>query len=201
MHRQVISPLSPPTYGVWLGVRGFLVDGKSDQAVAQMKTVRIYPQARAGDPPTMTFMNGSGKMIDTIFPDTYEYFESLTGLIEKEPLDLVPPTDRFLPASIGIEKDKSFTPDPKMKQLLAEAARVGAAVARANTFASRDPVARVYADRRWEWAFVEAAPHGMRKVMSTSTIALHGTMQPPAITTTPKTAHFHYSRNRNLETA
>jgi hypothetical protein len=44
------------TYGVWLGVRGFLVDGKSDQAVAQMKTVRIYPLTRAGDPPAMTFL-------------------------------------------------------------------------------------------------------------------------------------------------
>ena len=35
------------TYGVWLGVRGFLVDGKPDEAVEQMKTVRIYPLARA----------------------------------------------------------------------------------------------------------------------------------------------------------
>jgi hypothetical protein len=58
-----------PTYGVWLGVRGFLVDGKPDQAVAQMKTVGIYPLARAGDPPLMTFLNGSDKAIDTIFPN------------------------------------------------------------------------------------------------------------------------------------
>jgi hypothetical protein len=143
-----------PTYGVWLGVRGFLVDGKSDQAVAQMKTVRIYPLARSGDPPAMTFLSGSGKAIDTIFPDTYEYFESLAALVEKEPVDVIPPSDRFLLASIGIEKGKSFTPDTKTKQLLAEAAGVGAAMARANTFASRDPMAQVYPDRRWEWAFV-----------------------------------------------
>jgi hypothetical protein len=143
-----------PTYGVWLGVRGFLVNGKSDQAVAQMKTIRIYPLARAEDPPAMTFLNGSGKAINTIFPDTYEYFESLATLVEKEPVDAIPSSDRFLLASIGIEKNKSFTPDTKTKQLLAEAARVGAAMARANTFASRDPMAKVYPDRRWEWAFV-----------------------------------------------
>jgi hypothetical protein len=143
-----------PTYGVWLGVRGFLVDGKSDRAVGQMKTVRIYPLARAGDPPAMTFLNGSGKAIDTIFPDTYEYFESLAALVEKEPVDVIPLSDRFLLASIGIAKGKSFTPDTRTKRLLAEAARAGAAIARANTFASRDPMAHVYPDRRWEWAFV-----------------------------------------------
>jgi hypothetical protein len=102
----------------------------------------------------MTFLNGSGKAIDTIFPDTYEYFLSLAALVEKEPVDAIPPSDRFLLESIGIEKGKPFAPDTSTKELLAEAARVGAAMARANTFASRDPMAKVYPDRRWEWAFV-----------------------------------------------
>ena len=75
-----------PTYGVWFGVRGFLVKGKPDQAVVLMKTMRIYPLARASDPDAMIFLNGSGKSIDTIFPDTYEYFESLAVLVEKEPV-------------------------------------------------------------------------------------------------------------------
>jgi hypothetical protein len=143
-----------PTYGVWFGVRGFLVNGKTDQALALMKSVRIYPLTRASSPPAMTFLNGSGKAIDTIFPDNYEYFESLAALVEKEPVDIVAPADRFLLASIGIEKGKPFTPDTQTKQLLSEAARAGAAMARANTFASRDSTARVYSDRRWEWAFV-----------------------------------------------
>jgi hypothetical protein len=143
-----------PTYGVWFGVRSFLVNGRADQAGALMKTIRIYPLVRAGDPEAMIFLNGSGNAIDTIFPDTYEYFESLAALVEKEPVNVILPSDRFLLATIGIEKGKSFTPDPKTKQLLAEAARAGAALARANTFASRDPRARVYPDRRWEWAFV-----------------------------------------------
>jgi hypothetical protein len=143
-----------PTYGVWFGVRAFLVNGKADKAVALMKTIKIYPLAKAGNPPAMTFLNGSGKPIDTIFPDTYEYFESLAALVDREPADAIPPSDRFLLASIGIEKGKAFTPDDKTRQLLAEAARAGAAMARANTFASRDPMARVYPNRRWEWAFV-----------------------------------------------
>jgi hypothetical protein len=143
-----------PTYGVWFGVRGFLVNGKSDQAVALMKTTKIYPLSKATDAPAMIFLNGSGKTIDTIFPDNYEYFESLAAVVENQPVDAITPSDRFLLASIGIEKGKPFNPDTKTQQLLAEAARVGAAMARANTFASLDPAARVYPDRRWEWAFV-----------------------------------------------
>jgi hypothetical protein len=135
-------------------VRGFLVDGKSDQAVALMKTAKIYALAESATPPAMTFLNSSGKPIDTIFPENYEYFESLAALVEREPVDAISPSDRFLLASIGIEKGKPFAPDTSTKQLLTEAARAGAAMARANTFASRDPSAKVYPDRRWEWAFV-----------------------------------------------
>lgn len=142
--------------------------------------MRIYPLAAAGDPPAMSFLNGSGKAIDTIFPDTYEYFESLAALVEKEPVDVIPPSDRFLVASIGIEKGKSFTPDAKQRQLLSEAARAGAAMARANTFASRDPTVKVYPDRRWGWAFVGGSATWIRKATSTSTIALPGTTPPPA---------------------
>jgi hypothetical protein len=150
-----------PTYGVWFGVRGFLVNGRSDKAVALMRAIKIYPLPSAGDPAAMIFLNGSGKAIDTIFPDTYEYFESLAEFVEREPVDAIAPSDRFLLASIGIERGKAFAPDEKTKQLLAEAARAGSAMARANTFASRDPAPLVYPDRRWEWAFVGAALRGM----------------------------------------
>lgn len=143
-----------PTYGVWLGVRGLLVEGKTVPAVALMKRMRTYPLGKASAPPAMVFLNGSGKAIDTTFPDTFAYFESLATLVDDEPDDAIPPSDRFLLASIGIEKGKVFAPDRKTRKLLAEAVRAGAAVARANTFASRDPTARVYPDRRWEWAFV-----------------------------------------------
>jgi hypothetical protein len=119
-----------------------------------MKSLKIYALARAGDPPAMTFVNGSGKAIDTIFPDTYEYFEGLAAVVEREPVDAIPPSDRFLLASIGIEKGKPFRPAAGTQALLAEAARAGAAMARANTFASRDPMAQVYPNRRWEWAVV-----------------------------------------------
>jgi hypothetical protein len=41
--------------------------------------------------------------------------------------------------SIGIEKGKPFAPDEKRRALLEEAAKVATAIARANSFASREP--------------------------------------------------------------
>jgi hypothetical protein len=99
-------------------------------------------------------LNGSGQPIDTIYPDTYAFFESLAALVEQEPVDAIPSSDRFYLASIGIEKGKPFNPDAKTKQLLAEAARAGAAMARVNAYATRDSEAPVYPDRRWEWVFL-----------------------------------------------
>ena len=170
-----------PTYGVWFGVRGFLVNGMGDQAVALMKTAKIYPLAKATDPPTMIFLNGSGKPIDTIFPDNYEYFERLAAVVEKEPADAIPPSDRFLLASIGIEKGKPFAPDADTKQLLVEAARLGAAW--------REPTHSHLAIIPQRVSILigagsghssAAAQPGMRRATSTLTTAPHGTTPPPA---------------------
>jgi hypothetical protein len=76
-------------------VRGFLVDGKTDKAVALMKTANIYLLKDAVNPPEITFVNGSGKPIDTIFTDNYTYFEGLAKLVEEEQVDAVPPSECF----------------------------------------------------------------------------------------------------------
>jgi hypothetical protein len=142
------------TYGVWLGVRGFLVDGKPDKPVALMKSIKIYPLSKASHPPAMSFINGSGRDIDTVFPDTYAFFEDLAQLVEQEPTDLLSPNERFELASIGIEKGKPFHPDADQKAQLISAVRLASAIARANTFASNDPARLIYPDRRWEWLFI-----------------------------------------------
>ena len=121
-----------PTYTVGFGVRGFKVDGKTDQAVALMKQIKVYPLAKASNPPTMEFLNGSGKAIDTIHPDTFAFFEMLAQLVNEEPAEVFTPLERFHMQAIGIEKGKPFNPDAKTKALLSEAARTGSAMARAN---------------------------------------------------------------------
>ena len=146
--------LRPRAYRASLGVRGFLVDGKTDHAVTLMKSTRAYPLRDAAAPPPMAFVDGSRQEIDTIFADNYLYFEGLAELIASEPEDAVSAPERFALASIGIEKYKPYKPNAERRALLADAARVGSAMARVNTFTSNDPERIVYSDRKWEWLFI-----------------------------------------------
>jgi hypothetical protein len=145
-----------PTYSVTVAMRGFQVDGKTDQAVSLMKQTKVYPLAKASSPPPMEFMNGSGKDIDTLFPDNFRFFELLAMLVDEEPLESFGPLERSMMQAIGIEKGKAFQPDEKTKAILSEAARLGGAMARANTYASSAPGIYYYPDRKWQ-----AVPQGM----------------------------------------
>ncbi len=94
-------------------------------------------------------------------PDTFAFFEMLAQLVTDEPADIFTPLERFYMQAIGIEKGKPFHPAPKDKALLAEAARVGAAMARANSFASSDPDTYYYQDRKWQ--YVGNVPYDFKK--------------------------------------
>ncbi|MFZ0870802.1 MAG: hypothetical protein WAM90_08750 [Rhodanobacter sp.] len=87
--------------------------------------------------------------IDTLFLDNFHHFELLAMLVDEEPLDNFDPMDRSMMQSTGIEKGKPFNPDTKMKTLLTEAARLGGAMARANTGKSTSG-AYFYTDRQWQ---------------------------------------------------
>src|SRR5262245_25897726 len=126
-----------PTYSVTFAVRGFQEEGKTAPAVALMKQIKIYPLSKAASPPPMQFLNGSHQQIDTLFPDSERFFDLLAMQVEEEPADVFGPLERFQMQAIGIEKGKPFKPDTKNRALLAEAARIGGAMARANTYASQ----------------------------------------------------------------
>ena len=138
-----------PTYSVAVAMRGFQVDNKTDQAVALMKQTKVYPLSKAASPPPMEFMNGSNKDIDTLFPDNLRYFELLAMLVNEEPRELFDPLERWQMQAIGIENGKPFNPDEKTKALLSEAARIGGAIARANTYGT-PPGGYYYPDRKWQ---------------------------------------------------
>jgi hypothetical protein len=141
------------TFRVVLGVRGFQVEGKTDHAVGLMKSTRIYPLKSAKSPPATTCFNGSRQRIDTIFPDTFAYYEALAEIVAYEP-DRLTTEDWFRLAAIGIKKGKPFAPDAQRKALLAQAATLGGAMARANSFTSTDPARIAIPGRRWEWLFI-----------------------------------------------
>ena len=130
------------TFGNWVALRGFQVDGDPKPAVKTFKrTWRVYPLARAKNPPKMKFVNKSGVFMNTVSPTGFGAFEDMAELVQEEPNTAVDPETLGLLASIGIQKGTRFAPDARMKKILSEAAVVGNATARAIVFKGRDPVA------------------------------------------------------------
>lgn len=136
------------TYSAMFAMRGFQVDGKTDEAVALMKQTKVYPLAKTSSPLPMEFINGSKQHIDTLFPDNFHFFELLAKLVDEEPREVFGPLERSQMQTIGVEKGKPFIPDGKMKALLNEAAQLGGAMARANTYGP--PISYFYPDRKWQ---------------------------------------------------
>ena len=138
-----------------LVLRGFLKDGRPDAAVADFTDgLRVYPLSSAATPPAMEFISVSGLVLNTIHASTSAFFEEVAAVIAREPVDCFDPELRGLAASIGIRKDRPFAPDARMSGILADAAAVGNATARAIVFDTRDPEAFIYPDSAWKTAFV-----------------------------------------------
>ena len=105
-----------PSYVNWVALRGFLVDGKSDTATKMWKEgLKIYPLSKADAPPSMEFINGSGKTFNTIHANNFQFYEELNHIVQREPIELFSPEIRGQFASIGIQKGKPFNPDQRMK--------------------------------------------------------------------------------------
>jgi len=175
------------TCGNFMFFRGFIVDGDLRPAVENAKQhFRVYPLARAADPPAMAFVNISGVAFNTIFASDASFFEQVAAVVRDEPLDAVDPETRGLLASIGIRKDTPFAPDARMQGILAEAAAVGNATARAITFSTRDPDAYLYPKSPWKvlWIGNDPAysPGGMLNLDARTLYSYCGLGVSPALT-------------------
>ncbi len=74
---QGYYPVKSSTYGVFVFLRAFLVEGKTDPGVELLEKSRIYPLSKAENPPAMEFPNASGVPMAGDFPRGFEYFERL----------------------------------------------------------------------------------------------------------------------------
>jgi hypothetical protein len=139
----------------WVALRGFLVDGKPNAATKMWKEgLKIYPLAKAANPPEMEFIRGSKKSFNTIHANDYEFFEELHTVIDREPIEMLDPELRGLFSSIGIQKGKPFAPDARMKKLLTEAAAVANATSRTIFWYEREESAFLYEGSYWKRGFV-----------------------------------------------
>ena len=145
------------THGNWVLWRGFMVDGSTAPAIqATRELFRMYPLSRAGDPPEMDFINASGVFHNTIHRMDYGFWEELNAQIQDEPLEGLDPEIRGMLASIGIKKGEPFSPDARMREILTDAANVGAVTARALTARPRDERNYLYpGEGVWTNPFIE----------------------------------------------
>lgn len=142
------------TFSVWAGWRSFLVDGDPKPGVDLVKKhTKIYPLSQAANPPKLTFVNMSGKPFNMVGPSGYRLWEMLNQVVQEEPTGTVDPTTLGLWASVGIQKGKPFAPDERMKKILAEAAAVGDATARAIGYRLRDRAGYYFENSNWRLAF------------------------------------------------
>jgi hypothetical protein len=142
------------TFGNFVFFRGFAVGGDPQEAVEHSKAhFRAYPLAQVANPPAMSFVNVSGRYLNTIPATDASFFEQITEVVAEEPLNAVDPETRGLLGAIGIRKDQPFAPDARMKEILADATAVGNATARTLVFSTRDQDTYYYPNSAWKMIY------------------------------------------------
>jgi hypothetical protein len=141
-----------PTVNIGLGYR--VLETDPAKAKALMTAVRVYPYSQRDNPPQNKFLTPGGKVWSQMPPRGMRYWERLATILNKETLA---DRDRFFMAMLkplGIEKGKAFQPDARQNKILAEAALVGEAMAKANSFDKRFEGALYRSDAHWGFVFV-----------------------------------------------
>ncbi len=151
--------------------RSFLENHKDLKPVADTirKFTKVYPYEAGGvgtpiaeflagktklgritPPPPTVFHEGSGKVMNTIPPNDFSYFEMLNEVVQQEPATSLDPELMGPIAAIGIVKGKPFKPDKRMKRILTEALEVANATSRTLFMHPRDASWFHYPDSSWQ---------------------------------------------------
>lgn len=142
------------TYRHWLFMRVFVKDGDLKGSTKELREgFRCYPLAQRNKPPKQMVFDLSGEKFNTIHANDEHFYEELNAVIQYEPAEAFDAELVGLFASIGIKKGKPFAPDPRMKNILKDAAAIGNATARSLVFRPRDASVYFYPDRQWYTSF------------------------------------------------
>ncbi len=114
------------TYNGYAAFRAITEDasqGAVDRALNLVKQIRIYPFAKAANPPATRAIDVAGKLFDAIMHYDDTFFAALAKMVSEEP---ILPRDADIVESLkqlGIEKGKQFAPDESIRSELEAAAR------------------------------------------------------------------------------
>ena len=160
-------------YVAWFG-RSF-IENRSDPkpaAEAIRKFTKVYPyeaggvgtpiaeflagKARLGRitaPAPTKFHEGSGKVMNTVPPNDWSFYETLNEIVQQEPATSLDPELMGSIAAIGIVKGKPFNPDARMRKIMTEALAVANAASRTLFMSPRDPSWFYYPGSSW-WNYL-----------------------------------------------
>jgi len=139
-----------PSLNVGLGFRSLVPD--PEEGIAWIRSLQLYPYAERDNKPETKFIDADGKDWSHMQPRGMAYWERLADIINNE---VVQEHDRVMMAMLkplGVEKGKAFNPDERQIKILTEAALVGEAMAKANTFEKR--FKDVYFSPEAHWKYV-----------------------------------------------
>jgi hypothetical protein len=161
---------SKTIHGVWFA-RAFIENGNDPKPVVKRvkELTKVYPYTPGGvgtpiaeflegnaklspikATPATVFHEGSGKVMNTIPPNDWTYYEMLNEVVQAEPATSLDPELMGPLAAIGIVKDKPFAPDARMKKILTEALQVANATSRSLFMNPRNRDWYYYKDASWQ---------------------------------------------------
>jgi len=154
---------------VWFG-RSFLENHSDPKPVVEgiRKFTKVYPYEAGGvgtslaefltgktalgrvtPPPATVFHEGSGKVMNTLPPNDWTFYEMLNEVVQKEPATALDPELMGPVAALGIVKGKPFSPDARMKKIMTEALALANATSRTLFMNPRDPSWFYYPGSAW----------------------------------------------------
>ena len=137
-------------------VRGIIVNGDKNEAVENVKRVKVYPLRDSSNPKPNTFVSMSGKVMDTLPPRGMAFWELLSAFINNNPVQARDLFFMGMLKPLGIEKGQAFKPDARQRAILEEAAQMGDAMGRVMLFEGpgRFRPAAPFPGAQWHWVFL-----------------------------------------------
>jgi hypothetical protein len=118
--------------------------------VPDLKKTRIYPLAEAAAPPANQWVNANAAF-NTVHANDFTFYEEVDELVQEEPVEALDAERAGQLAAIGIVHGRQFSPDERARNVLLQAAQVGAGMARTLVYAPRDPQATLYGTWKNAW--------------------------------------------------
>lgn len=110
------------SYQIFVALRCIpLADATFKEAAEYAKNINAYSLAEIKNPPQGNYIDIAGKHLPTLPDYGFSYFGYIKELIDTEPLQKRDMVMGGMLASIGIEKDKPFIPNDKVKSALTKA--------------------------------------------------------------------------------